>query len=125
MSSVFTERSNNYGGNIGNHAFRNCSSLTSITIPDGVTNLSNNAFGGCYNLETAILPKSLKKLGEGIFYDNYEVSIYYKGTKEDLETLLIEDNSSFTSRNIYFYLEAEPTEQGNYWHYIEGAITKW
>ena len=32
---------------IGVHAFEGCSSLTSITIPEGVTSIGNNAFDGC------------------------------------------------------------------------------
>ena len=33
-------------------AFRNCSELTSITIPDSVTKIGTMAFWGCTNLET-------------------------------------------------------------------------
>ena len=35
---------------IGNVAFRNCSGLTSVTIPNSVTSIGNSAFGGCYGL---------------------------------------------------------------------------
>ena len=32
---------------IGDYAFRNCSSLSAITLPDGLTSIGINAFAGC------------------------------------------------------------------------------
>lgn len=37
---------------IGNHAFRGCSGLTSVTIPNSVTSIGRYAFYGCNNLKT-------------------------------------------------------------------------
>ena len=44
---------------IGSSAFYNCSSLTSITIPEGVTSIGNDAFDGCSSL-TAVYINSLE-----------------------------------------------------------------
>ena len=40
---------------IGDYAFYICSSLTSITIPDGVTNIGNYAFNNCRSLTSIIV----------------------------------------------------------------------
>ena len=37
---------------IGENAFDGCTGLTSIVIPDGVTKIGDHAFGGCTGLGT-------------------------------------------------------------------------
>ena len=48
---------------IGDSAFWNCSSLTSITIPEGVTSIGDFAFDLCLNLTSITLPNSLTCIG--------------------------------------------------------------
>lgn len=43
------------------------SSLTSIVIPEGVTELGDYAFYGCGDLVSVTLPSSLQKIGKGVF----------------------------------------------------------
>ena len=44
------------GGNILRGAFYNCSGLTSVTIPDGVTSIGNDAFYNCSGLTDVSIP---------------------------------------------------------------------
>ena len=44
---------------IGGHAFHDCTSLTRVTIPEGVTYIRNLAFWGCTSLKNVSLPASL------------------------------------------------------------------
>ena len=41
---------------IGQYAFRECSGLTSVIIPDSVTRIGDSAFSGCSSLESITLP---------------------------------------------------------------------
>ena len=48
---------------IGDRAFNDCTSLTSVTIPEGVTSIGDDAFELCVNLTSISLPKSLTSIG--------------------------------------------------------------
>jgi hypothetical protein len=52
---------------IGTLAFYRCFSLTSITIPTGVTGLENGAFEDCTNLTSLTFGSSLASIGENAF----------------------------------------------------------
>ena len=53
---------------IGAWAFKNCSSLTSVTIPEGVTEIGNRAFWGCSSLTSVTIPKGVTEIGYAAFY---------------------------------------------------------
>ena len=52
---------------IGDHAFRNCTELTSITIPDGVMSIGDSAFYGCTGLTSIAIPDSVTSIGDYAF----------------------------------------------------------
>ena len=53
---------------IGEKAFVNCSSLTSITIPASVTSIGNYAFYECTSLTSIDIPASVSSIGRWAFY---------------------------------------------------------
>ena len=52
---------------IGCDAFRDCTGLTSITIPNSVTSIGDGAFSGCTGLTSIIIPNSVTSIGYGAF----------------------------------------------------------
>ena len=52
---------------IGDRAFYGCTSLTSVTIPDSVTNIGESAFSGCTSLRSATIGDSVTSIGSGAF----------------------------------------------------------
>ena len=53
--------------NIGDSAFCGCSSLTSINIPNGVTNIGSHAFSSCKSLTSINIPDSVTYIGNCAF----------------------------------------------------------
>ena len=54
---------------IGSDAFDDCSSLTSVTIPNSVTSIGEGAFGACLNLASVTLPNSIASIEPEVFSD--------------------------------------------------------
>lgn len=52
---------------IGEFAFADCTSLTSVDILDGVTSIGRYAFRGCTSLTSVDIPNSIEYIGEGAF----------------------------------------------------------
>ncbi|MBR2296384.1 MAG: leucine-rich repeat protein [Clostridia bacterium] len=54
---------------IGYEAFYDCTSLTSITIGNSVTSIGGAAFNGCTSLKSVTIPDSVTSIGKYAFYN--------------------------------------------------------
>ena len=63
---------------IGEDAFRGCTGLTSVTIPNSVTSIEYAAFYGCTGLTSITIPNSVTSIGGEAFYD-YEGCGVFEG----------------------------------------------
>ena len=54
---------------IGSSAFRDCSALTSVTIPNSVTSIGGSAFYACSRLTSITIPNSVETIGSFAFSD--------------------------------------------------------
>ena len=52
---------------IGDFAFRACSNLISVTIPNSVTTIGSGAFNSCSSLTSITIPNSVTSIGESAF----------------------------------------------------------
>lgn len=113
---------------IGDFAFADCTELVSISIPSSVKTICFHAFHNCDNLTTVVLGNGIENLGYKVFNNCDKLSyIFYCGTQSEWEQVFFEyqyNMGNFESK-IYYYSEEKPTEDGNYWHYVDGEPTVW
>lgn len=59
---------------IGSYSFCNCSSLTSVTIPNSVKSIESGAFWNCTSLVSVTIPNSVTSIGGWAFMDCISLS---------------------------------------------------
>ncbi len=85
---------------VGNNAFYNCTNLTSITLPDGLTSIGNNAFFGCTSLKEITLPNGLTSIG-GYAFSNCT----------NLTTITLPDGLTTIGTEAFYLCESLETMQ--------------
>lgn len=93
--TVFSE--NGYNGDliltdnitgIGEYAFGDCASLTSINCPDTLTSIAEAAFYGCTALKSIYLPNNITRIGDWAFGKCKSLAnINYAGTKKEWDAI--------------------------------------
>ena len=112
---------------IGSYAFCGCKLLISVEIPDSVTSIGDRAFDDCDSLTSVVIGDPVTSIGDMAFYPCPRLtSVYYVGTAEEWSNITIgSSNSNLTNATRYYYSESSPTEDGNWWHYVNGQPTSW
>ena len=87
-------------------AFRSCSSLTKAIIPEGVTSIGDSAFLYCSSLTEVTIPKSVTSIEYAAFYDCGALqTVHYGGTQEDWDALkknIGEENDPLLNANVIY-----------------------
>ena len=112
---------------IGYDAFNDCTELTSITIPDGVTIIGNSAFSDCTSLETVTIPNSVTHIYPRAFYNCTslkEVAIPASATSIGNEAFgyYYDRDSSETKKADGFKINYVNNTQGH-WYAIKNGFT--
>lgn len=83
------------------YAFYRCSSLTSISIPDGVTSIGYSAFDGCTSLTEILLPDSITFIEDCAFMDcSSLIEIVLPNSVTSIEDRTFESCTGLTSISI-------------------------
>ena len=86
---------------IGEEAFQNCTSLTSITIPDSVTSIGSEAFIFCSSLPSITIPDSVTSIEDYAFaHCSSLTSITIPDGVTSIATAAFQDCTSLTSITI-------------------------
>ena len=85
-----------------NGAFENCSTLTSITIPDSVTAMYSYTFYECTNLQSVTLSNNLQLIGEMSFYNCKSLTeVTIPASVKTIEGAAFYDCSNLTTVTCY------------------------
>jgi hypothetical protein len=100
----------------------------SVTIPDSVEFIGYSAFRYCFNLESVVIGDSVTSIDQYAFDSCSRLGeIYYNGSAAEWNSIYIYpySNESLERATRYYYSETQPTEEGNFWHWVDGEVVIW
>jgi len=98
--------------NIGEVAFYECTSLTTVKLPETLARICNSSFSCCTALEEIVIPVSVTDVEDSAFWGCTALnSVGYPGSAAQWETITIGDgNEPLTEADItYNYIAAPPS----------------
>ncbi len=105
---------------IGDYAFGGYNSLVSIEIPNTVTSIGKEAFSYCPELQYVVIPLSVEEVKPYAFSD-YACVVYCEAESQPSGW----DKDWLAGYYPCWYRANKPTEEGYFWHYVNGVPTKW
>lgn len=93
-------------------AFEGCTNMTSVVIPEGVTEIQDNAFYGCTSLETVTIPSSVTLLRNCAFCDCPNLrAVYFKGDAPQQANYVFD-----STENVTMYYQNGTSGWENPWY---------
>ena len=106
---------------IGEAAFWYCSNLTCINIPNSVHNISNHLFGGCSRLTSIEIPKTVFTIGQGAFGHCTTIKTIYIGDSvSDIAFNAFQGSTSIN--NVYCYAQIPPNSTDQAFSNYSGTL---
>ncbi len=102
---------------IGNYAFFGCWFLTSITIPDGVTSIGSMTLDNCSSLISIKLPNSVTSIGEYAFFGCCALTVYCEASEKPSSW---NNNWNSSCPVVWNYKNNNKTEKGTEYSVIDG-----
>ena len=110
---------------IGDNAFYGCIYLTSVTLPNNITSIGNGVFRGCKALESIVIPESVTNIGMYTFYGCEQLSsVYISSGIKRIDQYAFSDCTSLSI--IYFNgtkAQWNANSKGYRWNYNTGTYT--
>ena len=116
IPSTTSYNGDNYGvTRIGASAFKNCTGLISVTIPNSVTNIGNAAFYKCTNIRSLTLGSGVASIGKYAFSDDSSIPKVIwlgntppAGSSEVVASINYVSNNefSFSNQKVYPFLSS-------------------
>ena len=103
------------GGYFGEGGFKDCTQITSVTLPNTITHIYNGAFMNCTNLTKVVIPDSVEYIGQFAFYGCTSLtSIFIPISVTKTESSIFEE-----CKNLTVYCEAKSMPSGWFPSYDE------
>lgn len=100
LTTVIIPNTVNY---IGSFAFYNCSSLTEIALPKNIEKIESYTFRDCTSLKTIYIPLALVHIDHWAFWNTSAETIYYEGNSTDWGNIQFGYFNHLTSGATKFY----------------------
>ena len=97
---------------------------TSFTIPEHVTTIESFAFCSNRYLESVCVPVSVTRIGMEAFSRGSIQYLFYAGNQDECNRIEVDLYNDFEDI-LFYYSETAPTEEGNFWHWVDGEPTVW
>ena len=88
---------------IGVGAFKNCISLTKITLPMGLTEIERSAFESCTGLTEIVIPEKVMSIGDSAFADCVNLKSVKMSKDVKVGDSAFKNCTSLDSSSLYVY----------------------